>query len=280
MNLTTRFCCDKRLFFFQTENNSGGQFQPSTPLSSTTIHSAIYCGSTLFLRTKMATYPVDIPALAPLASGADDTAAPPISQGDPLDNGHVVAATFQHQNRKKLYAMSPRRATQNDVVASKHRKHLVESANFDGGAAPAWAVIMQQNLENLQQQMTALTASQQNLQQQMTAMQQNLNLQHQESLLTWQQQMQLFRSMSRDIQKSMNRSRRNTEEPIEVLIRVEDGQLPTNQNPEIWFPAKQSDLLYASVPQLSALLVFYGQDATGETAVLLSRLKGFLGVTL
>jgi hypothetical protein len=125
-----------------------------------------------------------------------------------------------------------------------------------------------------------MTASQQNLQQQMTAMQQNLNLQHQESLLTWQQQMQLFRSMSRDIQKSMNRSRRNTEEPIEVLIRVEDGQLRTNQNPEIWFPAKQSDLLYASVPQLSALLVFYGQDATGETAVLLSRLKGFLGVTL
>jgi hypothetical protein len=259
----------------------------------------ILCSSTLFVQATMATYPVDIPALPPLASGTNDNPAPAIFEGDPLEEGHVATATIQHQTRKLLLEASPLLATQEEVVASKGRKHSVESANFDKGA-PLWAenlqqnlqeqmAAMQQNLQNMEGQMTKML---QNMEGQMTKMQQNLEgrftkmLQNLEGQLNgFQQQRQqgfqlIIREIQQESQRSMNRSRQSTEESIDVLVRVEDGQFPDQQDPAIWFPIDQNILTEATVIQLDALLGFYHQNVTGTRAEKVNRLKRFLGVTL
>jgi glycerol-3-phosphate cytidylyltransferase-like family protein len=143
----------------------------------------------------MATYPVDIPSLPPLASGFNDNPAPPIAQGDVLQNDHVTAARIQDKNRKRLSECNPPLATQDEVVASKRRKHDVESANYVGAAVPSRAQNFQQAL---QQQMTAM---QQALQQQLTAMQQALQQELQQNV------QRITRVILQESQRSTNRTR-------------------------------------------------------------------------
>jgi hypothetical protein len=172
----------------------------------------------------MATYPVDIPALPPLASGADDNPAPANSHGDRLDDSHVAAAKTQHTG------------------------------------VPLWAVTMEQKL---QLQINTLQDTLQSLQQQM---QQNFQ--------------RVRREIKQESQRSMNRSRVHTYQQIEMVVRVDDGQMPNQQEPSIWFPKDQNELIDVAEHQISALLEFYGQDPGGTRTEKEDRLKEFLGVVL
>ena len=172
--------------------------------------------------------------------------------------------------------MSPPRATRAEVTASKRRKRNVESIHFDGGAVPPWVQQMQDQL-----------------QQHGTQMQQLLNIQQQshESQLNMQQQtddMQLRmgrmeRQLLQESQRSMNRSRRYNKDPIEDLIRLDDGLRPTTGGAtQIWFPADQNELSHTSDERLDALLHFYGlpNDDDGNRTQKEERLKRFLGVIM
>jgi hypothetical protein len=171
----------------------------------------------------MATYPVDIPALPPLASGADDNPAPAISHGDRLDDSHVAAAKIQHTGD------------------------------------PLWAVTMEQKL---QLQINTLQDTLQTLLQQ----QQNFQRVHLE--------------IEQEILRSMNRSRTHNAQRIAMLVRVDDGQMPNQQEPSIWFPKDQNEFRDVAEHRVSALLEFYGQDLGGTRTEKEDRLKEFLGVVL
>ena len=198
----------------------------------------------------MGTYVTNIPQLDVLASGIDDNAAAAIQMGDNLDAAHVGAAIVQHKNRKRLATMNPPMALPEEVVQSKRRKHKVESANFDG-PTPLWAQQMQQQMTQLQQQM----------EQQMTQLQQ-----------------QMERRIDRESQRSMNRSRRNTGEEIQPVIRLNDGQTPTDHN--VYFPENQVALEALTGAHVVALLNFYGLDVNGNIRARKDRLMRHLGVTL
>jgi outer membrane protein OmpA-like peptidoglycan-associated protein len=145
-------------------------------------------------------------------------------------------------------------ATEDEVVASKRRKHDVDSANYVGTALPLWA-------HNLQQA----------LQQQMTAMQQALQQEMQQNV------QRITRVILQESQRSINRSRHSNAKRIERVIRVDDGQIP---GPHIWFPLNESSLMNATEAQLSDLLGFYNQNPHGAKVERQDRLKEFLGVTL
>ena len=187
----------------------------------------------------MGTYVTNIPQLDVLASGIDDNAAAAIQMGDNLDAAHVGAAIVQHKNRKRLATMNPPMALPEEVVQSKRRKHKVESANFDG-PTPLWAQQMQQQMTQLQQQME--------------------------------------RRIDRESQRSMNRSRRNTGEEIQPVIRLDDGQTPTDHN--VYFPENQVALEALTGAHVVALLNFYGLDVNGNIRARKDRLMRHLGVTL
>jgi hypothetical protein len=53
---------------------------------------------------------------------------------------------------------------------------------------------------------------------------------------------------------------------MEVLVRVEDGQFPDQQDPAIWFPNNRNILTRATVFQLKALLGFYHLNVAGTRA--------------
>lgn len=200
----------------------------------------------------MATYSTAIPALDPLASGNYDKPAAGIAKGEPLQDAHVAAAAQQHKTRKALAKNNPQFVTEDELVASKRRKHLVESANFDG-PVPLWGLQMQQTVQQMQEQM-------QQMQQKMEKMQRQI---HQES------------------QRCMNRSRRYTRSPIEALIRLEDGQCPDQQAPNgVWFPADQNELFDADANRINALLEFYSLGAYGTQDEKMARLDQFLGVII
>uniref|UniRef100_A0A7S3P5F1 SAP domain-containing protein n=1 Tax=Amphora coffeiformis TaxID=265554 RepID=A0A7S3P5F1_9STRA len=214
----------------------------------------------------MATYPVGIPSLPAPASGLDDNPAPAISIGDALHDDHVAAATRQHKTRKYLaHAYSPQVVTDAELVASKRRKHQVESANFEPGATPMWAQVMQQTMADLQQTMQQNMAD---LQQNMADLQQT----------TQQNKSYTDNLIIRESQRSMNRSRKRTLDPIEMLIRVDEGDTPAG-HPNTWFPANQNEFNAATVANLQSLLRFYGQESTGDRTTLQKRLMKFLGVT-
>jgi hypothetical protein len=193
----------------------------------------------------MATYPDGIPALPPLASGIDDEPAPAILQGDLVQGGHVTAAMIQHQNRKVLRARIPQWVTEDEILASKHRKYHVQGVNFDPAGVPHWALAIQQTLQNVQQTVERMN-----------------------------------REIQQERQRSMNRSRKINEQPIEMLVRVDDGQMPDQQDPPVWFPIDQNNLMNATSNQLSALLIFYGQGPAIHKQDKQNQLKRFLGVTL
>ncbi len=93
-------------------------------------------------------------------------------------------------------------------------------------------------------------------------------------------QQQMTHRMDQESQKSINRSRKSPEEQIEMVIRVEDGQMPNQQNPPIWFPNEHDDITLATGVQVSALLAFYGQAVNGTVAERKIRLRRFLGVII
>jgi TolA-binding protein len=215
----------------------------------------------------MATYPVDIPSLPPLASRANDNPAPPITRGELLQDNHVTAARAQHKFRKRLSECNPPLATQDEVVASKRRKHNVESANFVGASVPLWAHNLQQQIiANMQQKMANM---QEGLQEQIANMQQQTN--QRMDRLQWQVQ--------QESQKSINRSRRSPDEKIEMVVR-DDGEMPDEQNPPIWFPNDHDDITLATGVEVSSLLAFYSLDPDGPATEKKIRLRRFLGVIL
>jgi hypothetical protein len=114
-------------------------------------------------------------------------------------------------------------ATEDEVVASKRRKHDVESANYVGAALPLWA-------HNLQQA----------LQQQMTAMQQALQQEMQQNV------QRITRVILQESQRSINRSRHSNAKRIERVTRVDDGQIP---GPHIWLLKVTSFKIIMSLPQ-------------------------------
>jgi exonuclease VII large subunit len=142
----------------------------------------------------------------------------------------------------------------------------------------------QQTLQNLQPQLQQQQQTLQNLQQQSQQQRQALqNVQQQLNTLQQQTQQyfqQLIRQNQQESQRSMNRARKISEEPIEMLVRVDDGQMPAQQDPAIWFPTEQNDLMNATGNQFSDLLAFYGLDPDGTMTDKQNRLKRFLGVTL
>jgi hypothetical protein len=111
---------------------------------------------------------------------------------------------------------------------------------------------------------------QQNLQQQMTNMQQES-----------QQSFQLItREIQRENQRSINRSIKSNVDPLEKVVRVDDGRMPNETDPPIWFPTNYEDLMAANGDDISDLLHFYGQDRHGLLPARKTRLKRFLGVNL
>ena len=81
----------------------------------------------------------------------------------------------------------------------------------------------------------------------------------------------------------MNRSRRYNKDPIEDLIRLDDGLCPTTGGAtQIWFPVDQNELSHTSDERLDALLHFYGlpNDDDGNRTQKEERLKRFLGVIM
>lgn len=92
-----------------------------------------------------AVYSSAYPSLPDLQSQADDTPAPAIASGDPLNDDHFVAAKLQHTKRKHLHETGL--ATVAEVIASKKRKTqvLVEISNQQ----PVGPDAIANNLNNL-----------------------------------------------------------------------------------------------------------------------------------
>jgi hypothetical protein len=197
---------------------------------------------------KMAnTYAVGILPLAVLASGAEDNPAAGIAQGDALSDQHVADASKQHRNRKRLATTEEPLVTAAELVASKRRKHEVQSANFDG-PVPLWAQQMHQQMQQMQQQM--------------------------------QQQMeQIDRRIQQESERSMNRSKRKLSDPIANVIRLLDGAKPNEAPHALWFPADYDKLARATGPSVTALLGFYGVGLGGNAEANRALLKDHLGVT-
>jgi hypothetical protein len=208
----------------------------------------------------MAFYANDIAALPPLASAIDDNPADAIAQGDALNEDHITAARLQHTTRKHLSAASVNAASAAEVTTAKRRKHLVESSNFEEGAVPVWAAQLQQQMQAMQNQM----------QNQMQAMQNQMQA----------MQNQTDRRIDQESQRSMNRSLRDNQDPVEPLIRLADGEFPNNAAYALWFPANNGALYGATGLQMDPLLAFYGLPTDGSVEVRRRRLRRFLGITL
>ena len=93
-----------------------------------------------------AVYSSAYPSLPDLQSQADDTPAPAIAPGDPLNDDHFVAAKLQHTKRKHLHETGLA-TTVAEVIASKKRKTqvLVEISNQQ----PVGPDAIANNLNNL-----------------------------------------------------------------------------------------------------------------------------------
>ena len=195
-------------------------------------------------------YANNIPALPPLAAGVDDGPAPAIAQGEPLAFQDVTAAHRQHRNRKRLAKNDPALVTGDELVASKRRKHTVQSSNFDG-PTPAWA-------------------------QQMQATQREMQASQREIIDTLQM---VTRRQNEEAQRGMNRSRRHPTDHIVPLVRLLDGDEPNADRHGLWFPQNQVQLLDATGPHLTALLEFYNLDVRGVRGDKKNRLMAHLGVS-
>ena len=242
-------------------------------LQAPSFHSTVPCtiASTSF-SNMAAQYINDIPALPPLASGVDDSSVPAITLGDALSSQHVSAANLQHENRQGLANNVPALATEDEVVASKRRKHIVESSNFDG-PIPAWGQQMlatQQQMQGAQQQMMETMKQMQVTQQQMH---QQTQQQFQQMQVTLQQ---LVRRQDQDMDRAKLRSRRNADQTILPIRRMEDGKKPNEAPFDLWFPNDQGELYTANRARVVALLNFYGLDQAGNDMEKKLRLLAYL----
>jgi hypothetical protein len=191
-------------------------------------------------------YANNIPALPPLAAGVDDGPAPAIAQGEPLAFQDVTAAHRQHRNRKRLAKNDPALVTGDELVASKRRKHTVQSSNFDG-PTPAWAKQMEANMERRFEQVSR-----------------RFDL--------------LSRRLDLENERGMNRSRRSATDRIVSVLRMEDGMKPNVAPFRLWFPRNQAALVGADEVRLNALLDFYGLGQEGNDMEKKLRLMSHLGV--
>ena len=238
-------------------------------LQAPSFHSTVPCtiASTSF-SNMAAQYINDIPALPPLASGVDDSSAPAITLGDALSSQHVSAANLQHENRQGLANNVPALATEDEVVASKRRKHIVESSNFDG-PIPAWG----QQMLATQQQMMAMLQQMMETMKQVQVTQQQMQQQFQQMLVTLQQ---LVRHQDQDTDRATSRSLRNATEHIVPIRRLEDGMKPNEAPFDLWFPGDQGELYTATRARVVALLNFYGLDQAGNDMEKKLRLLAYL----
>ena len=263
-------------------------------LQAPSFHSTVPCtiASTSF-SNMAAQYINDIPALPPLASGVDDSSAPAITLGDALSSQHVSAANLQHENRQSLANIVPALATEDEVVASKRRKHIVESSNFDG-PIPAWGQQMlatQQQMQGAQQQMMEtmkqMQVTQQQMHQQTQQQFQQMHQQTQQVQVTQQQMQQQFQQMlvtlqqlvrhqDQDTDRATSRSLRNATEHIVPIRRLEDGMKPNEAPFDLWFPGDQGELYTATRARVVALLNFYGLDQAGNDMEKKLRLLAYI----
>ena len=103
----------------------------------------------------MANYTTNYPALPALASGAPDSPAAPIVAGTPLDDADMALVTRQAKRRRILFEANPRRATNQELQDAVKRELCVHLENATGAAAmPLWAIAIQNQLTDLQNQMS------------------------------------------------------------------------------------------------------------------------------
>ena len=122
----------------------------------------------VLLLFSMANYLSAHPALPPLASGVEDSPAAAIALGAPLNSGDIEAASRQSKRRRSLFESSNRRATEDEVHQATKREFCIVAENAAGAvAAPQWAIVMQQQMQQqmnqMQQQMNNSQARQVNL---------------------------------------------------------------------------------------------------------------------
>lgn len=215
----------------------------------------------------MATYPMNIPSLLPLASGVPDNPANGINAGDPVRDADAIAATYQYKTRKRLSEVNC--ATVVDVNDAKKRKNEVEGHNF-AGPIPPWAAQLQQSVAGIQQSVAAL--------QQSVA---DLNTDLNESVTEIQESLaSLDHKVEIESQRALNRLLTKTSSQITVVIRRADGASPADEG--LWFPANVTELegVHRTQPDdVTALLTFYGLGAD-QQATRLDRLKQHLGILL
>lgn len=218
----------------------------------------------------MNTYATDIPVLPPLASGAAETNVNPIVAGAALQEADIVLARNQYKDRKHLAAASTPLATEDEVVAAKRRKYLVDASNFQG-PVPVWAAQLHQNMQQMQQNIENMQQSIENMQQSMQDMQQSIeNMQNAQGNLS--------NLIIIESQRSMNRCRKYNHEYITPLVRP-DGLSPIDNG--LWFP-RNHDVLVAGNGngEVNPLLVFYGLPVNGRLDQKKETLKKHLGVIL
>jgi hypothetical protein len=253
----------------------------------------------------METYQVNIPPLDALASGVDDYPAGivnGITVGDNLQDANVIVSTIQHENRKRLAEVNPPYVTDNELMASKRRKHLVQACHFSG-TTPPWAVQMQASIAALQTSIAPLPAMQTSIaalqtsiailpamQTSIAALQTSIAIlpAMQTSIAALQTSIAILPAMQTSInnltlmstidrQRSMNRSIRDNSYPVERVGRLGDGALPPTDE---WFPETMAELTQATGPQLNSLLAFYELPAPRVVANRVAALKTYLGITL
>jgi hypothetical protein len=201
---------------------------------------------------------IDIPSLPPLASGiAEEAAANDIQAGDAMNDENVIAAQNQYKNRKKLRDVSAAFVTDEELVSSKKRKHVVQSVRLIDPVQPPWAVQMQQQMNQMLQQMNQ--------------MQQQMHQMH-------QMKMNLLASIIHEAGRTRNLAciRTNADE-ITRLARQVDGAIPPAN---VWFPNHNEQISGATGPQLNALLEFYGLGEHGTVNDRRQRLRHFLGISI
>ena len=199
-------------------------------------------------------------AIPGLTSGLDDNhPAAAILEGDALDDAHVAAACHHHKTRKRLATIYPHLVTQEELVASKHRKQMVVASTFVDVPMPAWGREMMKQMEQRMEQME--------------------------------------RRLLHENQCSVNRARQHYTNYIEPVMRLTDGKKPTDAPFNLWFPKNENGLYYSQKNddvvnvegeevnqsrdnRINSLLAFYSLSDDGTIRERIDRLKAHLAVIL
>lgn len=106
-------------------------------------------------------YQNNYPGLQALASNAPDSPAGAVVAGTPLSNLDVAAARRQTKRRRMLAERGA--ATQDEVIEAKKREFGILAENAGAAAIPAWAMGIQNQLNNMQNQLYNMEDRQLNL---------------------------------------------------------------------------------------------------------------------